>query len=31
MLRTTFVASLARFTMLHSPASMKLKHARAFR
>ncbi|PSC72251.1 brefeldin A-inhibited guanine nucleotide-exchange 2-like [Micractinium conductrix] len=31
MLRNTFVTSLARFTMLHSPASMKLKHARAFR
>ena len=31
MLRNTFVTSLARFTMLHSPASMRLKHARAFR
>ena len=31
MLRSTFVTSLARFTMLHSPASMRLKHARAFR
>ena len=31
MLRNTFVTSLARFTMLHSPAAMRLKHARAFR
>lgn len=31
MLRNTFVSSLARFTMLHSPAAMKLKSAWAFR
>ena len=31
MVRSTFVSSLAHFTMLHSPAAMKAKHARAFR
>jgi brefeldin A-inhibited guanine nucleotide-exchange protein len=31
MLRSAFVSSLARFTMLHSPAAMRLKHAQAFR
>ena len=31
MFMNTYVTSLARFTMLHSPAAMKMKHARAFR
>ena len=31
MLRNTFVSSLARFTMLHSPTAMRLKSAWAFR
>lgn len=31
MLRNTFVTSVARFTMLHAPASMTIKNARAFR
>lgn len=31
MLRNTFVTSIARFTMLHAPASMAVKHARALR
>ena len=31
MLQSTFVSSLARFTMLHSPAAMRTKHAQAFR
>ncbi|KFM23662.1 Brefeldin A-inhibited guanine nucleotide-exchange protein 2 [Auxenochlorella protothecoides] len=30
-LRDAFVASLARFTMLHSPGALRLKHAQAFR
>lgn len=31
MLRNTFVTSVCRFTMLHSPAAMQLKNAHAFR
>ncbi len=31
MLRNTYLSSLGRFTMLHSPASMRTKHARAFK
>lgn len=31
MLRNTFVTTVARFTQLHAPASMALKHAQAFR
>ena len=31
MIRDTYVTSLSRFTMLHSPAVMTLKHAKAFR
>lgn len=31
MLRNTFVTTVARFTQLHSPASMALKNAQAFR
>ena len=31
MLQATFVSSLARFTMLHAPSRMKLKHALALR
>jgi len=31
MLRSTFVSSLTRFTMLHAPMRMRMKHAQAFR
>jgi brefeldin A-inhibited guanine nucleotide-exchange protein len=31
MLRRTFVTTVARFTQLHAPAGMALKHAQAFR
>ena len=31
MLRNTFVTSVCRFTMLHSPQSMQIKNAHAFR
>ena len=31
MLRNTFITSLARFSMLHSPAALRAKHAHAFR
>jgi len=31
MLRNTYVTSLARFTMLHAPAGMQHKSAKAFR
>lgn len=31
MLRNTYVTSLARFTMLHAPANMQQKSAKAFR
>lgn len=31
MLRNTYVTSLARFTMLHAPAAMQHKSAKAFR
>ncbi len=31
MLRNTFVTSVARFTLLHSPGAMALKNAQAFR
>ena len=31
MLRNTFVTSVARFTMLHAPSQMAVKHARALR
>ncbi|KAK9829453.1 hypothetical protein WJX72_005963 [[Myrmecia] bisecta] len=31
MLRNTFVTSVARFTMLHAPAAMHVKNAKAFR
>lgn len=31
MIRNTYVTSLSRFTMLHSPSVMTLKNAKAFR
>ena len=31
MLRSTFVTSVARFTLLHAPGQMQAKHAKAFR
>ena len=31
MLRNTFVTSVCRLTMLHAPAQMQLKNAKAFR
>ena len=31
MLRNTFVTSICRLTMLHAPASMQVKNAKAFR
>ena len=31
MLRNTFISSLARFTSVHAPGNMRLKHVRAFR
>ncbi len=31
MIRNTYVTSLARFTMLHTPSAMTLKNAKAFR